>query len=185
MRPKSLIWEAIGVILALFTAGGAAATVFTGTALLFEDLWVGIDPGYVTFLWAAAFIGAIVHAALLALPAFLILRFRGWTQWWTSLICGFVIGSLPYAVFFFPPWDQPASFAQVGSSVLVENGKATALGWVFYAGSAVSLGIIGMISGFGAWLTWYWLGRLTGTRPSAADPPPIRPQSQWPKNLRP
>ena len=37
MRPKSLILEAIGAILAFFTAGGAAATVFTGTALLFDD----------------------------------------------------------------------------------------------------------------------------------------------------
>ena len=185
MRPKSLIWEAIGAILAFFTAGGAAATVFTGTALLFDDLWAGIDPSYVTFLWAAAFIVAIVHAALLAFPVFLILRLRGWTQWWTSLICGFVIGGLPYAVFFFPPWDQPASFAQVGSSVLVENGKATALGWVFYAGSAVSLGIIGMISGFVAWLTWYWFGRLTANRPCAADIRPTPLRWRWPRSPRP
>src|SRR5262249_54756485 len=93
------------------------------------------------------------------LPAYVALRWVGWTQWWVSLACGFAIGCLPFAVYFFP-LDNPASFSQVGDRILVKDGVTTLAGWIDFVKSAAGLGLLGMGGGFAAWLTGCAAGRL-------------------------
>ncbi|HXP03339.1 MAG TPA: hypothetical protein VN808_04400 [Stellaceae bacterium] len=154
-----LAFETLRVAAALLAAPVVAATLCTGFEWVSNSAWPGIDPGDLSFSWAVTFIVALAHAVVLGLPAYLLLRWRGWTRWWTSLVCGFAIGSVPFAIYF-SPFDNAASFSQAGDKVLIENGVTTLAGWIDFAESVGGLGLLGMAGGIAAWLTWYGLGRV-------------------------
>jgi hypothetical protein len=158
-----IVFETLRVVAALLVAPFVAATLFTGLEWVTNPAWPKIDPGDISFLWPITFTVATAHAVALGLPAFVVLRWLGWTRWWVSVVCGFAIGSIPFAIYFFP-LDNAASFNQIGDKVLVEHGITTLAGWIDFAESAGGLGLLGMAGGFAAWLTWYGLGRVF-TRP--------------------
>ena len=160
-----LLAEAVRVLIALLAAAVTAATTFVGYGATVTwcsgeaALWPAIQ--LTMSLWSPAVAVALAHAVVLGLPAFLVLRWRGWTRWWVSLVCGFAIGGLPFAIYF-SPFDNAASFSQVDDKVLVQDGVTTLAGWIDYAESIGGLGLLGMAGGLAAWLTWYWLGRVFG-----------------------
>jgi hypothetical protein len=160
--------EVLRVIAALLVAATASATVFVAADLVLLPLSPDeADPaGFilqtVAFLWPVTFTVAFAHALVLGLPAYLLLRWRRLTAWWTSLIGGFVVGSLPYAVFALP-WGAPPEPSLVAAHIIPR------FTWLHYAGAVGGLGALGMAGGIAAWLTWYWLGRIFG-RPQTTAP---------------
>jgi hypothetical protein len=94
---------------------------------------------------------ALVHTVVLGLPAYLLAWRLDWTRWWVSLIGGFVVGGLPYAVLALPWGAQPPPD-------LVAAHVIAPFSWLFYGGVALGLGVLGMAGGFAAWCTWRRLG---------------------------
>ena len=154
--------EAVRILIALLAAAMTAATIFVayGAIVTWSSGEAALGPAIelTTALWLPAVAVALAHAAVLGLPAYLVLRRLGWTRWWVSPICGFAIGALPFAIYF-SPFDNAASFSQVGDKVLIQNGVTTLAGWIDFVESTAGLGLLGMASGIAAWLTWYWFGR--------------------------
>jgi hypothetical protein len=141
---------------ALLAAAAASATVFVAAdlALLLPSEQadsVEFVLQTIGFLWPLSFAVAFVHAVGLGLPAYLLLRWRRLTAWWTGLAGGFLAGGLPYAVLAFPWGAPPAN--------LVAAHIVAGFTWTRYAGAIAGLGALGMAGGIAAWLTWYWLGR--------------------------
>jgi hypothetical protein len=166
-----LFVESFRVLAALLAAAATAAMAFAGygTILTWSAGEAALGPSLLlgAAVWLPAFVVALGHAVILGLPAYLVLRWAGWTGWWVSLACGFAIGCLPFAIYF-SPFDNAASFSQVGDKVLIENGVTTPAGWIDYGKTVAGLGLLGLIGGLAAWLTWYGLGRLFPARGSAA-----------------
>ncbi len=65
-------------------------------------------------VWVAGV--ALIHAILLALPAFLVLRRLGWVNMATSTVTGLIIGALPAAVVFAGIPGQFIPFACFGAA---------------------------------------------------------------------
>jgi hypothetical protein len=155
--------EALGVLVAL-AVSAATADVLLAAYLVF-DAWrggaLGQDAGFGegTVLIFGAFFVALGHAVVLGLPAFVLLRWAGWTRWWVCLPAGFAIGALPFAVMF-SPFTEAAGFSQVGDKILVQGGVTTLAGWIAYLTGVAGLGILGMAGALAAWLTWRFFTRL-------------------------
>lgn len=149
--------EPARVTLALLAAAAASATVFVAVDVGWlltmpgEGDTLGFAAQSALFLWPVAFIVALVHAVVLGLPAYFVLNRRGLTQWWISLIGGFAVGALPYAVLALP-WQAPPPD-------LVEAHIIRGFTLLHYAAMAGGLGLLGMAGGFAAWLVWRGLGR--------------------------
>lgn len=157
-----LLAEAVRVLIALLAAAVTAATAFIayGAIVTWSSGEATLQPSFelTASLWLPAVAVALAHAVVLGLPAYLVLRWFGWTRWWVSPICGFAIGALPFAIYF-SPFDNAASFSQVDDRVLVQNGVTTLAGWIDYGRTAAGLGLLGMAGALAAWQAWYWLGR--------------------------
>jgi hypothetical protein len=158
-----LLAEAVRILIALLAAAVTAATVFVGYGAIVTwssgEAALGPAIELTALLWWPAAAVALAHAVVFGLPAFAVLRWFGWTRWWTSLVCGFAIGSVPFAIYF-SPFDNAASFSQAGDKVLIENGVTTLAGWIDFAESVGGLGLLGVAGGIAAWFCWYWLGRV-------------------------
>jgi hypothetical protein len=160
LRGVGLRSNPLPIVFALLAAAATSATVFVATdiTLLLLSPGDGNSLGFVLetiqFLWPIGFVAALVHAVVLGLPAYLLARRLGWTRWWASLIGGFAVGSLPYAVLALP-WGAPPP------PDLVEAHVIAPFSWVRYGGVALGLGVLGMAGGFSAWCTWRRLGRVT------------------------
>ena len=145
-----------------------AAAVTSATLVIAADL-IGLlflpgDSGsgslalaHIVLLWPLAFALALVHATALGLPAFLLVKRRGLTHWWVSLLGGFAIGALPYSVLWLT-WTPPSPDA----SIFDPKFKS----WLEYAAWIAGIGLVGMAGGFAAWLTW----RPTTRRRGATAP---------------
>jgi hypothetical protein len=147
----------VPVIAALLAAAATSATLFVAADLI-GLLFLPADPDlgglaldHVLLLWPPAFAVALVHAVALGLPAFLILKRRRLTQWWVSLLGGFVVGALPYAVLALP-WTSP-------QPELVAAHIVPPFTWLRYGAVAGGLGLLGLAGGIAAWLVWRRLGR--------------------------
>jgi len=166
-----LFAEAVRILIALLAAAVTAATIFVGYGAIVTwsagEAALGPSIQLMASLWWPAAAVALAHAVVLGLPAYLVLRWFGRTRWWVSLVCGFTVGALPFAIYF-SPFDNAAGFSQVGDKVLVQDGVTTLAGWIDYAESIGGLGLLGMAGGLAAWLSWYWLGRAF-TRATAAN----------------
>ena len=83
-------------------AGLAAAAAATIPAILMMTSSAWPDPWpFFPVLLAALVIGfpiALIHVALLALPAYLLLRRRWRLSWWSASLAGTLIGALPIAL---------------------------------------------------------------------------------------
>jgi hypothetical protein len=149
--------EIIRIVTALLAAAAASATLFVAADLI-GLLLLPADPDiagealdHILLLWPPAFAVALAHAVALGLPAFLVLKRRGLTSWWVSLLGGFTVGALPYAVLALP-WTSP-------SPELVAAHIVPPFTWLHYGAMAGGLGLLGLAGGIAAWLVWRRLGR--------------------------
>ena len=150
-----MVGGAFRVTLALVSAAATSATLLLAADLIGVLLQTAGDAtdmmlDHIALLWPAGFGVALVHAVALGLPAYLVLNRLKLTRWWVSLIGGFAVGSLPYAVLALP-WSAPPP-ELVGAHIIPR------FTWLHYAGVVGGLGLLGMAGGFAAWLTWAGLG---------------------------
>jgi hypothetical protein len=152
-RARRQLLEAMSVIVGLLVAAATAASLVNIALAISLAKWE-----FAAFLWVATFTVALAHALILGLPIFLALRWLGRLRWWTSLVCGCLVGAMPYAIVLFPP-AQGVSSSQLGSQTLPRASVATADAWWSYAQAVIFLSGLGVAGGFAAWLVWYWIGR--------------------------
>jgi hypothetical protein len=148
------MFPVIAALLAATSATLFVAADLVGLLLLSGDANIGgLALDHLLLLWPPAFAVALAHAIALGLPAFLILKRRGLTEWWISLPGGFVAGALPYAVLA-PPWTSPPPD-------LVAAHIVPPFAWTHYAATTGGLGLLGTAGGIAAWLVWSrWERRL-------------------------
>ena len=91
--------------------------------------------GLVTLM---AFIIALLHAQTLGIPAYIICQKHGWTQWWISALCGFIIGTVPYCYLF------------LISAITSDNITITEV----IADVTIEPGLFGVIGALAAWAVW-------------------------------
>jgi hypothetical protein len=120
---------------------------------------------YMLSIALIAFLVALAHAIVLGLPTYFVLNKLHLMRWWISIICGFVIGTLPLTIEYWrttvslvrPPMDE------VNNGVyLVRNGVLTTAWWSQTILENSVFGIFGMLGAFSAWLVWrYFPGAPT------------------------
>ncbi len=146
---------------ALLAAAATSATLFVAADLVgllllptTEDIG-GQALDHIVLLWPPAFAVALAHAVALGLPAFLILKRRGLTQSWVSLVGGFAVGALPYAVLALR-WTSP-------SPELLAAHIVAPFAWPHYFAVVGGLGLLGMAGGVAAWGVWRRLAPAPST----------------------
>jgi hypothetical protein len=98
------------------------------------------------------------HVVLLGVPLFLVLAVKNMVRGWSAIISGFVLGSIPVAV-----WAWPLRYAAGSSSShwdgekmvnTMVNGVVTIAGWLSYVKGVLFMGAFGAIGGLSFWLVW-------------------------------
>ncbi len=92
MRGNQIFTWGIAVLIAAATVGLLHALIGLVNPLL--------GSSYFDLLFLSAFCGALAIAVILGVPAALLYRSRGWNSLMGVLIGGFLIGILPYCLFF-------------------------------------------------------------------------------------
>jgi hypothetical protein len=125
---------------AIVVLSAAAAAPATTNAL--ESIIHGEQAYRILPIWVFFFCLALVHGLFLGLPAFLFLKRANLTQWWVSLIGGFVIGITPAGtlIFVVVPAIEHFRWAQPDPALPI-----------------LTCGVWGMIGGFAGWLVWKYL----------------------------
>lgn len=101
------------------------------------------------------FVVALTHAVVLGLPLFLIADRKGWVNWLSCILVGFVIGGVPAGVLFWP--SSNADFVSIDGVPVTVDGVTTLAGWIIYLGGiVVKFGILGAAGGLGFWLVVKW-----------------------------
>src|SRR5690606_5351122 len=110
------------------------------------------------------------HVLVLGVPAYLLLRWRNWVRWWSTIASGFALAALPIAL-----WSWPLRYPELKSSASVNgvqtmiDGVPTAAGWLQYVEGALFFGAFGALSGLAFWLA------LRAMRPNNSfKPKPLR-----------
>lgn len=138
-------------------AFGAAAAAPAAVAGL--TYWaLGLKASIAAQLALAMLVLTVAHAAVLGVPAALLLVRLGWLTWPACLIAGLVIGCLPSAV-----WEWPLRGVSSSTSLsdwnghalvpTVVNGEVTWAGWMQYAHVVALAGAFGVIGGGAFWWT--------------------------------
>src|SRR5215217_6117119 len=104
------------------------------------------------FISAYAIPMTIPCVALLGLPATLIgWRFR-LIRWWTCVIAGFFLSSIPGGLFLWSTYSRGSSAAN-GIQYWI-NGAPTRAGLIQYFIIVLITGLLGALGGFSFWLVW-------------------------------
>lgn len=144
-----------------------AGTVRLATALVFAAIASAALTSVLSTvsLMVAAFNVALLHAFVLGLPTYLIVRSKRPVTWLACVAAGLVIGAVPLGLFMLP---QRLDSAMSGNMATVVDGARTAAGWLEYLWAVAFLGAHGMAGGFAFWLAL----RLMGN--GVAPPRPAR-----------
>ena len=151
------------IILALLTAAATPAVIVWVLMLMDEfEHSVGLKQALQIACVPAifAFVIALAYAIILGLPAYFLAKRFHLTDWWMSVICGFMIGAVPSAIYSWPlSHVNGVSSAWNGKEMVdyIINGTPTMAGWLRYIYSFCGMGLLGMLSGFTAWLVWRYL----------------------------
>lgn len=87
------------------------------------------------------------HVIALGIPAYLLLRWRGLLRWWSVLLVGFTLGSIPAGVFSWPlRYAGSRSSASVNGVDTMIDGVPTMAGWLHYVGGASFFGACGLVA---------------------------------------
>src|SRR5258708_3963030 len=139
------------ITLAIVVAAATPATTFALFELLDQlPRFTGSDIVFAfraaTSVWVIAFCIALLHAISLGLPAYFVAARLNFTKWWVSLVCGFLIGSLPAAIYSWPVGHNYSSRAWDGQRTAdyVIDCVPTAAGWMQYLHSVGGIGLVGM-----------------------------------------
>ena len=104
-----------------------------------------------------AFFVALAHAVVLGLPAFFVVSKLHLTQWWMSIVCGFIIGTVPFAIL---DWRETSSVLVPGINqmdngvYLIKNGVMTMAWWYQNIFHNSMFGVFGILGAYSAWLVW-------------------------------
>jgi hypothetical protein len=112
---------------------------------------------YCLSLSLIAFIVALAHAVVLGLPTYFLVNRLSLTHWWMSIICGFIIGTLPIAISSWSNMSVAKSLRidEMDNGVyLVRNGVLTMAWWCQDIRDSSIWGVFGIIGAFSAWLVW-------------------------------
>jgi hypothetical protein len=111
------------------------------------------------------------HVAVLGIPAFCLLHFLKRIKWWSTVLTGFVLGSVPTGVLSWPTPGSSASHWDGTKTVdTVVNGVPTIARWVSWLESVAAMGLFGAAGGLAFWLVW-----RNGMRPNNSfKPKPLR-----------
>jgi hypothetical protein len=104
------------------------------------------------FLGLTLFIsGAFV--LLLGLPAYFILRYFKFINWWATLISGFILGAAPMAIFTWPlSYPELNTNASVNGVQTIINGTPTMAGWLQFVEGVSFFGGCGLAAALVFWL---------------------------------
>lgn len=85
------------------------------------------------------------HVMALGIPAYLLLRWRGLFRWWSALLAGFALGSIPVGVFSWPlHYAGSRSSASVNGVETMIDGVPTMAGWLQYVEGVSFFGACGL-----------------------------------------
>jgi uncharacterized membrane protein YvlD (DUF360 family) len=132
---------------AAFLAGAVASVA----ALCLHMLWQSPVEAAFSLVVLTLLFGlpiALLHAFVLGLPAYLVLRRFRALGWWSAALGGFVVGAAPIALLTL----RPIYDFEYGADVLVIHGHYTAAGWRSYAVAAATGGVYGAVGGLACWL---------------------------------
>jgi hypothetical protein len=160
------------VAAAIFAAAAVPATIFAVSELVDRSrTFSGATLKYAfiaaTNVWLIAFIIALLHAVILGLPAYFLARRFHLMFWWASIVFGFVIGFVPFAIAEWPMSHMHTGYRAWDGKDMVDyliDGKPIMAGWIGYFYSAVGMGTLGMLSGFVAWLVWRFAPTCAGSK---------------------
>lgn len=102
-----------------------------------------------------AFAVALAHAVGLGLPLFLLLNWKGWANGLSSVLAGFVIGSVPVGIFTWP-YSGAGFSSSVSGVAMIVDGVPTLAGWLRYLEGVGLFGGLGAAGGLGFWLVVKW-----------------------------
>lgn len=134
------------VFAALFVAFSLAIVFSIGASLN----WFATNLSFI-------FCIALVHAVVLGLPLFLLLRHWRWVNAFSSVGAGFLVGTTGIFFLTLGQFDSGSS-SSVNNVPHVINGVLTAAGWVSYLKFLAFFGVLGAFAGFVFWCILKWSG---------------------------
>jgi hypothetical protein len=134
----------------------------------FAALVVGafVPAGLVAYALGAAgvlppaFAITLGHALILGVPMALFYRRRQWRSPAYALAGGFLIGSLPAGLYFWPLDPRPGTDVWTGATQTLADGVPTWAGWVEYLQMLSGFGCLGALGALAFWLTLKMSGEL-------------------------
>jgi hypothetical protein len=128
-----------------------------------QSLWTGqlkhLPLDYLGRVAVFAVETSLAHAVLLGTPLFLGLYHLKWLRWWSCLLAGLLLASIPVGIQSWPFRHAAphVSTAVVRGGKIVEtmvNGVPTLAGWLDYARAVGTYAALGVIGGLAFWLIW-------------------------------
>ncbi|WP_368562302.1 hypothetical protein [Pseudoxanthomonas sp. UTMC 1351] len=145
------------------------AATLAAPLLLSLYVYVLIGPydskGALLLIMVVALVSSLAHVLLLGLPAFFLLRWRGWLKTRTIAAAGLLAGALPMAVITWPyPLSQRYSYSSSGmwhgrQVDFIADGLPTMFGWFRYLEGVATFGLLGVASALAFWFTWLYCRR--------------------------
>jgi hypothetical protein len=154
--------KTIGIVGGLLAAAVVPAIYFGSLGRSFRVSAIALLLG---FLWIT----------LLGLPAFFLLKRFDLARWWSSLIAGFFLASIPMAWVTWPyhPGIDSGYAAWDGRRMVnyVVHGIPTHAGWTQYIYDCCGIGFIGAASAITFWAVWWITARpgKSSVRPRFPD----------------
>lgn len=131
-------------------AASVAAIVASVTAmwisLVAGDAASGLRLAVPTYAFGSMI--AMMHLLFLALPAYLVLRELWPLSWSSAALGGFFVAAIPSGLFML---SLPFNFESLGDTILIEDGRRTAAGWLHLFIGQAKFGLVGVAGGLAFW----------------------------------
>jgi hypothetical protein len=167
----------------IFVAASALLAAFVATLLSIiptlawiEEPWNIVAVSQALSLARTTFIMAIVHALLLGLPLFFLVRSKGRIGAAISALGGFIVGAVPFGILTLISMIG-VQHASSGGRPTVINGVLTPAGWTEYAYTVGAIGLLGVSGGLIFWLTMRICGQIAD-RPDKLEALPSKPSAR-------
>lgn len=141
---RSLIHHIIALSVCIFVP----ALLFIGYYLIGSvstSSYESLQRQWLDMLLVISYVAAL-HALILGMPLYLLVRRYAHFTYKISAISGFLVGFLPVAIFAFPLRyaSTPGSSASVNGVVTMSDGVTTLAGWLSYLQGAMVFGAMGL-----------------------------------------
>lgn len=115
-----------------------------------DDPYIWIRTGNFA---ALCFFISSAFVLLLGLPAYFVLLWLKLIRWWSTLGAGFILASVPMAIFTWPlKYPELRTTASVNGVHTMIDGVPTMAGWVQFSQGVLFLGVCGLIAALAFWL---------------------------------